>query len=212
MSKKMMVMVGCCLVLTLSGCGNQGKTDKQTDTQLTESQDVPQAVLPSLTEEADEAEKTDVFTGEELHFAPADLTCVLPDGFRDNGDNEGLYVYKTYPKDTSTISHVISDEGEDITQWSADVFKEELEQAYYDSYGEEVEIKIVQDDALITDGRPGFRILLEFTFKGVDYEQLMYAFFNGDEVHYLYYTEKKGGKWLDAFYESGETIHFVDRE
>lgn len=35
-------------------------------------------------------------------------------------------------------------------------------------------------------------------------------FFNGDEVHYLFYTQEKGGKWMDEFVKSGETIHFVD--
>ena len=105
---------------------------------------------------------------------------------------------------------MISEEGDDISQWSADDFKAALEQDYYDTYGDHVNIEIAQSDKLTVDGRPGYRILMEFTFKGVAYEQLMYAFFNGDEVHYLFYTQEKGGKWMDEFVKSGETIHFVD--
>ena len=76
---------------------------------------VPQAILPALTEEE---------TGTSMCIWRRQiLTCVLPKGFQDDGDNEGLYVHKSYPTDISTISHVISEEGDDISQWSADDFK-----------------------------------------------------------------------------------------
>ncbi len=193
MKRKVTIMLLCCGMLLLAGCGKKNTVETQPLDELTQ---------PEETEE--ETEDTDV------HFAPADLTCVLPKGFQDNGDNEGLYVHKSYPSDISTISHVISDEGEDISQWSAEDFKAALEQDYYNTYGDYVSIEIAQSDKLTVDGRPGYRILMEFTFKGVDYEQLMYALFNGDEVHYLFYTQEKGGKWMDEFVKSGETIHFVD--
>lgn len=202
MKRKITMLLLCCGMLLFAGCGKQKAVEEQPQTGQTQPQDVPQAILPALTEE--ETEDADVY------FAPADLTCVLPKGFQDNGDNEGLYVHKSYPSDISTISHVISEEGDDISQWSADDFKAALEQDYYDTYGDHVNIEIVQSDKLTVDGRPGYRILMEFTFKGVAYEQLMYAFFNGDEVHYLFYTQEKGGKWMDEFVKSGETIHFVD--
>lgn len=202
MKRKMAMILLCCLAVAFSGCGKQKAAEEPQQAEEAQLQDVPQAVLPALTEEE--------FVEEEVHFAPADLTCVLPKGFKDNGDNEGLYVYKSYPSDISTISHVISEEGEDISQWSADDFKAALEQDYYDTYGDHVNIEIVQSDKLTVDGRPGYRILMGFTFKGVAYEQLMYAFFNGDEVHYLFYTQEKDGKWMDEFVKSGETIHFVD--
>ena len=189
MKRKITMMLLCCGMLLFAGCGKQKAVEEQPQTGQTQPQDVPQAILPALTEE--ETEDTDVY------FAPADLTCVLPKGFQDNGDNEGLYVHKSYPSDISTISHVISEEGDDISQWSADDFKAALEQDYYDTYGDHVNIEIVQSDKLTVDGRPGYRILMEFTFKGVAYEQLMYAFFNGDEVHYLFYTHENGGKWMD---------------
>ncbi len=206
MKRKVTIMLLCCGMLLLAGCGKKNTVETQPLDELTQPEDVPQAHLPALTEEETEEETEDT----DVHFAPADLTCVLPKGFQDNGDNEGLYVHKSYPSDISTISHVISDEGEDISQWSAEDFKAALEQDYYNTYGDYVSIEIAQSDKLTVDGRPGYRILMEFTFKGVDYEQLMYALFNGDEVHYLFYTQEKGGKWMDEFVKSGETIHFVD--
>lgn len=147
MKRKITMLLLCCGMLLFAGCGKQKAVEEQPQTGQT--QDVPQAILPALTEE--ETGDTDVY------FAPADLTCVLPKGFQDDGDNEGLYVHKSYPTDISTISHVISEEGDDISQWSADDFKAALEQDYYDTYGDHVNIEIVQSDKLTVDGRPGYR-------------------------------------------------------
>lgn len=201
--KKKQIAIGLCMLAILAvGCGNTKKTyDTPAETTATEEAAVERAQLPALTENGED---------EDTHFAPANLTCAIPKGFVDNGDNEGLYVHKSYPSDISTISHVISDEGEDISTWSVDEFKEKLEADYYDAYGDVVDIEILQSDKLKVDGRPGYRILMQFEFKGVMYEQLMYAFFNGDEVHYVYYTQEQGGKWMDKFVESGDSIRFED--
>lgn len=202
MKKKLIAVLLSVLVIVTVGCGNTKKTyDTQEEAVETESAAVERAELPALTDNGED---------EETHYAPANLTCAIPKGFVDNGDNEGLYVHKSYPSDISTISHVISDEGEDISTWSVEEFKEKLEQDYYDAYGDVVEIEILQSDKLKVDGRPGYRILMQFEFKGIVYEQLMYAFFNGDEVHYVYYTQEQGGKWMDKFIESGDSIRFED--
>lgn len=201
--KKKQIAMGLCMMAVLAvGCGNTKKTyETPAETTATQEAAVERAQLPALTEDGED---------EDTHFAPANLTCAIPKGFVDNGDNEGLYVHKSYPSDISTISHVISDEGEDISTWSVDEFKEKLEADYYDAYGDVVDIEILQSDKLKVDGRPGYRILMQFEFKGVMYEQLMYAFFNGDEVHYVYYTQEQGGKWMDKFAESGASIRFED--
>lgn len=201
MKKKTMVVLLCMMAVLAAGCGNTKTQELTSETAAAEEEPVEKAELPALTEDGE---------GEETHYAPANLTCAIPKGFVDNGDNEGLYVHKSYPTDISTISHVISDEGEDISTWSVDEFKEKLEQDYDDAYGDVVEIEILQSDKLKVDGRPGYRILMQFEFKGVVYEQLMYAFFNGNEVHYVYYTQEQGGKWMDQFVESGNSIRFED--
>lgn len=201
MKKKTIAVVLCMMAVLAAGCGNTKTQELPSETEVAEEEPVEKAELPALTENGEE---------EETHYAPANLTCAIPKGFVDNGDNEGLYVHKSYPTDISTISHVISDEGEDISTWSVDEFKEKLEQDYYDAYGDVVEIEILQSDKLKVDGRPGYRILMQFEFKGVVYEQLMYAFFNGNEVHYVYYTQEQGGKWMDQFVESGNSIRFED--
>lgn len=206
--KWMILMVA--ITLFAAGCGKEvGDTGEQTEevsnvqTEVTADEEA-QTVLP-------EVSSTDDWDSDVV-YAPADLTCVIPQGFVDNGENQGLYIHKSYPKDISTINHVISEGEEDISTWSAENFKEQLEQDYYDSYGDEVNIQIVQNDKIKVDGRPGLRLLLEFEFKGVSYEQLMYVFYNGTETHYVYFTQEKGNKWMDAFVESGESIHFVDQQ
>ena len=68
MKRKITMMLLCCGMLLFAGCGKQKAVEEQPQTGQT--QDVPQAILPALTEE--ETGDTDVY------FAPADLTCVLP--------------------------------------------------------------------------------------------------------------------------------------
>lgn len=209
MHKKLLVSLLALTIVCMMGCADQKETDSNvtnnTMTEETSSSSVVQesVILPEVT-------TTDWDT--DVTYAPAELTCTIPQGFVDNGENEGLYVHKSYPSDISTINHVISEGETDLSAWSAQSFKEQLEQDYYDSYGDQVTISVVQNDKIKVDGRPGIRILLQFEFKGVPYEQLMYVFYNGTETHYVYYTQEQGGKWMDAFVESGESIHFKETE
>lgn len=208
MSKRFVIALLMTVIIVTVGCGN----NQITSTEMTDESAVVNTTADSDNSKVESSvsklPKITVSDEQEDFFAPADLTCVLPKGFKDNGDGEGLYIHKSYPNDISTINHVISDNPEDISQWSADDFITQLEADYYEAYGDHIDIVILQSDNLKVDGRPGIRILMEFEFKGVAYEQLMYAFYNGTESHYLYYFQEKGNKWMDEFIKSGETIHF----
>ena len=145
---------------------------------------------------------------ETVVFENAVLSCSIPEGFEPHPDEEGLYIHKSYPKDISTISYVISESDEDTSDITEENFKEMLEADYMSAYGDEVEINITEFKKIKVDGRNGLRIMLNCEFKGQEYEQLMYMIFNGEETHILDFTQEKGGKWMDKFIECGDSLAF----
>ena len=145
-------------------------------------------------------------------FGDADLTIELPRGFIPYQNEDGLYVHKNYPSDLSTISYLISESDEDITQMKQEEFIDLLEADYLDAYGDSVEIHVTEYEDIRIDGRHGLRIRYEFKFKGVEYEQLMYAIYNGHETHILNFTQEKGGGWMGEFEKSGASIAFRPQE
>jgi len=211
MYKKLMLLLVAGLLMTqAAACGNKESTETNesavelptadSDIQLG-LEDLPE--LPSATEPpVQEAEE------EEYVYEPATLSCLLPKGFKPYEGEEGIYVYKSYPKDISTISYLISESGEDITQMTKDEYKAMREKEFLDSYGDEVTVNITSYEKVTVDKRPGLRIKLEYDFKDVTYEQLIYNIYNGDETHSLNFTEEKDYGWMPEFEESGKSLHF----
>lgn len=214
MNKKLMiVLVAGLWMMQISGCGNKNVQESTevnesavenstADSDKVDSANIPEIPVPDLTE----GDNTPAVFGE------ADLACVLPDGFIEYDGEEGVYVYKTYPKDISTISYVISEGDEDITQMSQDEYKSMLEADFLKTYGDDVKILINSYEKIKVDGRSGLKIKLEYKFKGVDYEQLIYIIYNGNETHNLDFTQEKGGGWMEKFEESGKSLSFEERK
>ncbi len=150
--------------------------------------------------------------GEAFVYEKAEISCDLPKGFKPYAGDEGIYVYKSYPKDLSTISYVISEGSEDVTQKTQEEYAEALEADFYTTYGDDVPVTIEQYDKIKVDGRPGLKIRLHYPLKGTDYEQLIYTFFNGDETHILSFTQEVGNGWMEEFEKCGETIQFIATE
>ena len=189
------------LLGVLAGCSNSSAAASK------------QEINKSAEETLNESEDEDVSDEEEtasVVFEDADLTCTLPEGFEALPDEPGLYVYKTYPTDSSTISYVISESDYDISDVSKEEFKKNLEEDFYNTYGDQVDVNITQYDKITIDGRNGLRIKMAYAFKGVEYEQLMYMLYNGNESHILNFTQEQGGKWMEEFEKCGETIGFTN--
>lgn len=214
MNKKLMIVLvaGLCM-MQISGCGNKNKQESTgtnesavesstADSNKVDSAEVPEIPIFNQPEE----------DGAPAFFEEADLACALPDGFVEYDGGEGIYVYKTYPKDVSTISHVISEGDENITEMSQEEYKDMLEADFLDAYGDNVQIKINTYEKIKVDKRSGLKIKLEYTFKNVEYEQLIYIIYNGNETHHLNFLQEKGGGWMEKFEESASTITFAARE
>lgn len=207
--KWMLILVTGMLTFQIVGCSDKGnneptevENESAVDNSTADSDNVQSgAEIPELAED-----DTPVF------FGDADLTIELPRGFRAYQNEEGLYVHKNYPSDLSTISYVISESDEDITQMKQEAFIDLLEADYYDVYGDNVEIHVTEFENIQIDGRHGLRIKFEFEFKGIEYEQLMYAIYNGHETHILNYTQEKDGGWMEDFEKSAASISLRTQE
>lgn len=199
--KGIMLLITGMLLGVLAGCSNSSAAASK------------QEINKSAEETLNESEDEDVSDEEEtasVVFEDADLTCTLPEGFEALPDEPGLYVYKNYPTDSSTISYVISESDYDISDVSKEEFKKNLEEDFYNTYGDQVDVNITQYDKITIDGRNGLRIKMAYAFKGVEYEQLMYMLYNGNESHILNFTQEQGGKWMEEFEKCGETIGFTN--
>lgn len=195
------------VVMQLAGCGNTG--DKEAIETVTESAvDVSTADSDNVQSEIKSASASAESMDEEYITEPAELTCVLPEGFEAASGEEGLYIHNSYPADVSTISYVISEGEEDLTQMDMSEYETDIEASFYDTYGDEVDVVITSYEAVKVDGRKGLKIKIEYEFKGIGYEQLVYMIYNGNETHIMNYTQEKGGKWMGKFEESGSKISF----
>lgn len=211
MYKKLIILlVTMVLMAQVIGCGNKNnhestEAESAVETATADLND-DQPDLPEVSEEAVVPEED-----EDVVYEPADLSCELPKGFVAY-DEEGVYVHKSYPTDISTISYVISESDEDITQMSQDEYKKLLEDDFLSAYGDEVKVIIISYENIKVDKRNGLKIKLEYEFKGVEYEQLNYIIYNGDETHSLNFTQEKGEDWMEEFEKSGNSLHFAARE
>ena len=208
MKKRWVLLLVTGIILgSLTGCGKDTTDFEQEANEVIEEipvETVDSAELPEIDNGENDIEETSVV------FADAELTCTLPKGFKVHPEEPGLYVYKTYPSDSSTISYIISESDFDITGISKDEFKQQLEEDFYSSYGDEVVVDISEFNQFNVDGRNGLRIMMSYEFKGVKYEQLMYTLYNGKESHILNYTQEEGEGWMDEFVKSGDTIAFTN--
>lgn len=209
MYKKLMVFfVTLAVAVQLTGCGNtkvQGSADTEAAAEV--------AAADSDNTQADNSDSSDLAEPDDgtVVHEPADLACKLPDGFEELSGEEGVYVYRTYPKDVSVITYTITASDVDITQTTRDEYKKLMEEDLYDAFGDEVNVIIHSYDKIRVDKRNGIRIKLQYDLKGVTYEQLNYMLFNGDESHIMSFTQEADAGWMDDFEKSGESLHFVAR-
>lgn len=203
----MLLLITGMTVMQLSGCGNienKESTDIVTESAVEDSTADSDNVKSETTTKVEATKET----AEEYITEPAELVCVLPDGFKAASGEEGLYVHRSYPSDLSTISYVISEGEEDLTEMDLSEYEAEIEASFYDTYGDEVDVSIITYEAIVVDGRKSLKIKITYEFKGIGYEQLIYMIYNGNETHIMNYTQESGGKWMEEFEESGNSIWF----
>lgn len=218
MRKKLIMALLVVLLCTVAGCGNKNKDDAEGDGEsgAVKITDVEAAAVPGMDnpgENSDEAEPVDEVEEVEdtsAFFSSADLLWILPKSFRALDGAEGVYVPRDYPKDTSTVTYVIAESDENISDVSQDEFREMMEADLLDAYGDQVSINITNYQKIKVNRRSGLRIDMEYMLKGTEYRQTAVMIYNGDESHIIYYTQEKDGKWADEFESSISSLNFAD--
>lgn len=218
MRKKLIMALLVVLICAVAGCGNKNKDDAEGDGEsgAVKITDVEAAVVPGMDnsdENSDEAEPVDEVEEVEsasVFFSSADLLWVLPKSFRALDGAEGVYVPRDYPKDTSTVTYVIAESDENISDVSQNEFREMMEADLLDAYGDQVSINITNFQKIKVNRRSGLRIDMEYVLKGTEYRQTAIMLYNGDESHIIYYTQEKDGKWADEFENSISSLNFAD--
>lgn len=200
--KKKLICFLLPIMLILSACGGSDKPEEAVVEEVSVATPTPK--VKSVVVE----KKVEEFEEEKFEFEPANLGCILPKGFKET-EYPGEYLYKTYPKDVSSINQVISESTENPTNMTKEEYVEKMEKEYFDAYGEEVKVNITQYDKIMVDGRPGLWIMYDFEFKGEEYNTLAIILYNGVETNYITYLEGPGADWMDKFVESAKSIAYV---
>lgn len=205
--KLILILAFGMLVASLAGCGknNQGSAEVNEESAVDSSTAdtlVDSVKFPELSPAEEEEEV-------ETIYEPAMLACSLPKDFKPESGEEGSWVHKSYPTELSSISYDISGGSENYSQMTMEEYKSLMEDDFARAYGDTVTLNISVYEKIAIDRRKGFKILMSYELKGIEFEQLIYLLFNGNEIHNLTFTHEKGNDRMNDFETSAETIHFV---
>lgn len=209
MYKKLILMLTLGMLAVLpAGCGK----NNQESAEVNEESAVDNSAADSANASADSVEAPELDSEEEFIYEPAMLACSLPEDFKQDSSEEGLWVHKSYPTDLASISYDMSGGGESLMQMTMEEYKSLMEEDLLNSYGDEISVNVSSYEKIAIDRRSGFKIKISYELKGVEYEQLTYLLVNGDEIHNLTFSQEKDTGWMDDFEASAETLHFVKTE
>lgn len=213
MRKKLMIAMLVVLVLIVVGCGNRNKEESEGDEEgeNIKVEEIEAAEMPGMnSDQVDEEEGVNDENKTSVFFETADLLWILPKSFRALDGEEGVYVSKEYPKDSSTVTYVIAESEDNISDVSQDEFQEMMEADFLEAYGDQVNINITNYEKVNVSRRSGLRIDMNYEFKGEEYEQIAVMLYNGNESHIINYTQEKDGKWKDEFENSISSLNFAE--
>ncbi|MCR5503066.1 MAG: hypothetical protein K6F53_08655 [Lachnospiraceae bacterium] len=205
MKKTYAILLAAGLVF-LTACGSSNtSTDNNTDSAVAPAA----AVSATVSKEVVSDQIVEEFVEDEFTFGPADLRCEIPKGFVES-EYEGEYYTKKYPKDVSSINQVIIESDENTTLMTKDEYIKMVQVEFAEAYGDNINVNITQFDKMMITGRPALVVMYDYKFKGDTYSVLTYMIYNGTETNYVTYLQGPGADWMDAFIESGNTLHFDD--
>jgi len=205
MKKILLITMIALQICILAACGS-----KNNDTSEEEAIPVSTKAPDSISEIAT-TNKVEEFKETEYSFPASDLMCTMPKAFTASKDYEGEYVTKKYPKDVSSINHVIIESDENPTLQTEDEFVGSLVEEFSTTYGVNVDIDVTQFDKVEVDGRPGLWIMYNYDFKGDHYYVLEIILYNGTESNYLTFLQGPKGDWMEDFAKAAETLTYVNR-
>lgn len=132
-------------------------------------------------------------------------TFDIPEGFEESQETDNLYVTTRYPLDTSMIYYEVMDGDISLQLMTQDMFLEQVEESFRQTYGDDVEVSIDSYESVKIDGYPAFRILCHYEADGIKITQLEYLI-NADKTYAITYSQTSDYDWMEAFEESAATI------
>ena len=202
------------LMILMAGCGQNTQVSKEIE--VVENQEVSAVEEPTADQmtgtdkSAMEEVSTDDQTVAEERITGGELSCLLPAGFVALEGEEGLFVSTEYPEDIACIGYVIASHDGELSDLTESALKESIEQDLQSGYGAEVEVRVRACENLQIDNHAAIKTELSYCLMGTDYEQIQVIVVDEEsqEEHIFSYIQEKGGKWMDKFRQSIETISF----
>lgn len=132
-------------------------------------------------------------------------TFDIPEGFEESQETDNLYVTARYPLDTSMIYYEVMDGDISLQLMTQDMFREQVEEGFRQTYGDDIEVSIDSYESVKISGYPAFRILCHYEADDIRITQLEYLI-NADKTYAITYSQTSDYDWMEAFEESAATI------
>lgn len=132
-------------------------------------------------------------------------TFSLPEDFVESEEIAGLYVTGRYPIDASSIYYVTLDQDIALQLMTKETFKEQMEEEFKETYGQEISLNIDEYEKTKIDGCPAFRVLCHYTVGHLELTQLEYII-NADKTYVITYSQTNEYDRTEEFEASAATI------
>lgn len=205
MKKLLSLILALVLVFSLTACSS-GTTDESVadSTSVSESISEEPAQSESVTEGASESESTSTDSAAVV----TDYTFEAPEGFTENEENPGMLYAPNYPTDASNIYVLESEPDAYFDQYTAEILDSGLDASLTEQLGEDIDVTIDEFKYFTINDLPAYRLVMHYTFSGVDLTQLQIGV-NASKNYTFTYTQSGDTNWMDAFRASADTISFV---
>lgn len=198
---KLTVLMLLCCSAFITACSDEKNVEEQEVARTEVVEEMNTNFIPQDNEKTVE---------ERYHFAPAVLEFWVPDEF-EAAEGTSQYMHKSYPKDVSSIDHLVSHTTFDISQMTKDEYKTSIQADIQDAYGDEVDINITKFIHIEINKRPGLWVEYEYDFRDDHFMALDVVIYNGDEIHFMYYLQGPKSDWMNDFIKSANSIIITDK-
>ncbi|GFI02450.1 MAG: hypothetical protein HFI44_13770 [Lachnospiraceae bacterium] len=201
MKRKLMLMVLAAFLLT--GCAREAVTVAEIQSEDGESVEYIEMQEFELKEQEES-------TGEKVRYC----AVMIPAGYHESEDIQGMYVHERNPLDASNIYYTVSEgneEGMVSGMLTKEAYQETMEKAYQEA-GMEVALNIDSFEKIDMEGIPGYKIRSSYAVAdGEEIEQLAYLIL-AEDTYTITYSQMWDDELMADFEISDGEIRLVREE
>ncbi|MDE5907669.1 MAG: hypothetical protein K2H52_02810 [Lachnospiraceae bacterium] len=157
-----------------------------------------------------ELKKQEESAGEKVRYC----AVMIPAGYHESEDIQGMYVHERNPLDASNIYYTVSEgneEGMVSGMLTKEVYQETMEKAYQEA-GMEVALNIDSFEKIDMEGIPGYKIRSSYEVEdGEEIEQLVYLIL-AEDTYTITYSQMSDDELMADFEISDGEIRLVRDE